>query len=195
MPERRDYLSVCNDQGIPLPDFQATFCVRCVQPECSRSRAGGLFETRVTTWEERLFKNPPRMPKDDPLYAMITAKRFIEIDTGRIPEVNGRLEWVDPRGLEEPKEPSAKPRPVRKPKPPDSTPRVEESTPRVGPPEARRAPLNSDFEQGALLIDPRVTAPVSRKPVDPWGGVATAPAASVKPDVPVVKAGAVIKFK
>src|ERR1051325_467081 len=148
MSDRRDFLSVCNDQGVPLPDFQAWFCVRCVQPECSRSRAGGLFETRVATWEDRLFKNPPRMPKDDPLYSTIAARRFIDIDPTRIPEVNGRLDWVDPRGLEEPKEPSPKPRAARKPKPSEPALRADEApAPPAQRVEARRATLNSAFEQ------------------------------------------------
>src|SRR5690606_19815310 len=114
--ERRDYLPVCNDKGVPLPEFQATFCVRCVQPECSRSRAGGLFESRVASWEDRLFKNPPRMSKSDPLHAAIAAKRFIEIDVGRVPEVGGRSDWIDPRSLEEPKTPTRRPRKAKAPK-------------------------------------------------------------------------------
>src|SRR5262245_35854302 len=112
MPERRDYLSVCNDQGVPLPDFQATFCVRCVRRECTRSRGDGLFETRVATWEERLFTNPARMEKGDPLYSALAAKRFVEVPVGRIPEINGRSEWLDPRALDEPA-PVARPRPAR----------------------------------------------------------------------------------
>jgi hypothetical protein len=192
MVERRDYLPVCNDQGTPLPDFQAMFCVRCVQPECSRSRAGGLFETRIATWEERLFKNPPRMSKDDPLYSAISAKRFIELDVARIAEADGRSAWVDPRGLEEPEEPAPKPRPVKRPTP---VARVEETLPAAARPEARRTPLNTPFIQGALLIDPGSPVPTAKKPVDRWGALPSAPVAPSDDDTPRVKAGATIKFK
>jgi hypothetical protein len=191
MPDRRDYLAVCNDQGIPLKDFQTTFCVRCVQPECSRSRAGGLFETRVQTWEERMFANPPTMPKDDPLYGILAAKRFIEIDTGKIPNVRGPSEWMDPRALtEEPESTTVKPRPATRAPRPAPTP---ESSPQPGGrPGPLQAPLNTAFAQGTMLEGaPAAAAP---KP-DRWASTPVpAPAASETSGVPVVKVGAKIKF-
>jgi hypothetical protein len=191
MPERRDYLSVCNDQGVPLADFQATFCVRCVQPECSRSRAGGLFETRVATWEERLFKDPPRMSKDDALYAILAAKRFVEVDTGRTPEVHGSAEWLDPRTLVERPEPESRPRIVRAPRASTPSERAEESNPplRAQQPTEWRAPLNTPFAQGTMLAG---APPVPPKP-DRWA-VATPPPAEESSPPTVVKAGAKIKF-
>ena len=192
MRERRDFLPVCNDQGTPLVDFQAMFCVRCVQPECSRSRAGGLFEERVSTWQERLFRNPPRMSKDDPLYAAISAKRFLEIGTGRVPEVGGNSEWVDPRALEQPAPEAARPRAAKQPK----APQVEipsEATPSAS--RTPREPLNSSFSQGTMLGDGAVPPP--RKPADPWAAPvpAAAPASPPeRPAVPVVKPGATIRF-
>src|SRR5262245_46744848 len=158
MTERRDYLPVCNDLGVRLPDFQAMFCVRCVQRECTRSRGDGLFETRVATWQDRLFRNPARMDKSDPLYPTLAAKRFVEIDTSRIPEINGRSEWVDPRALEEP--PVAKPRPAKAgravpPAPPtDAGPEVENPSPPaepVTPRQPRGEPLNTPFERPVML--------------------------------------------
>jgi hypothetical protein len=193
MAERRDYLPVCNDNGVPLPDFQAMFCVRCVQPECSRSRSGGLFETRVASWEDRLFKDPPRMEKSDPLYAALTAKRFIEIDVGRVPEVGGRSDWVDPRALDEPKTPTRKPRKAKSTKAAELPKELE--TPKEPPParversSAARAPRNTEFRQGTLLGEPGKTA----TPVDPWA--APPPAAPSTPPVPLVQVGAKIRFK
>jgi hypothetical protein len=101
MTEKRDWLGECNDKGVPLEDFQLQFCARCLQPECTRSLHGkSQFEARVTEWEDRLFKHVPRMDEGDPRYAMISAQKFLDIDTSRPPEVGGS--WVDPRDLEQP---------------------------------------------------------------------------------------------
>lgn len=201
MAERRDFLSVCNDQGVPLPDFQATFCVRCVQPECSRSKAGGLFESRVATWQDRLFVNPPRMPADDPLYASISAKKFRDMEVGRTPEVgrglSGASVWVDPLALDEaPREPKPLPRPASRnsvPSTVDAEAAAEvslQTTPE--PPRAKpELPTNSPFAQGTMIGG--AAAP---KPTDPW---ALAPPLESSPSsgaaAPVVSAGAKIRFR
>lgn len=193
MSERRDYLPVCNDQGVPLPDFQATFCVRCVQPECSRSRAGGLFETRVSTWKERLFENPPIMPKEDPLFSSLAAKRFIEIDMGRVAEIHGPSEWVDPRKLEESASPASKPRAAPPPKVPIEGLPLEPGA----SPSQRSAPrvlLNTDFKQGSVLRDEAV-APVEAKPVDRWSAPPAPRVEALDTGIPVVKTGAKFTFK
>jgi len=188
MPDRRDFLSVCNDQGIPLTDFQTTFCVRCVQPECSRSRAGGLFETRVATWQERLL-SPPRMAKDDPLYVALAAKRFIEIDTGPIPEVRGPAEWLDPRAIpDQLPAPVERPRPAKPPPNPPAQPSAPGEAPRAG---VSRAPLNTPFVQGRMLDGAPAAAPKpDRWAVDP----ATPATPSEAAGAPIVKVGAKIKF-
>jgi hypothetical protein len=49
----------------------------------------------VNTWEERLFKNPPKMSPDDSRYRLLAAQRFITIDPGRTPELHSS-NWVDP---------------------------------------------------------------------------------------------------
>lgn len=189
MPERRDFLAVCNDQGVPLEDFQATFCVRCVQPQCSRSRAGGLFETRVATWEERLFRAPPRMPKDDPLYGRIAAQRFIEIERGTVPEVKGPSEWLDPRAVAEEPVPAVGPRPVKGPPPAVASVPSEPAAPRP----VMTAPLNTPFAQGAMLEGAPPEAP---RPVDAWApAVDTIETTPDLPAAPIVKAGAKIKFR
>jgi hypothetical protein len=167
MTERRDFLSVCNDQGVPLPDFQATFCVRCVQPECSRSKAGGLFESRVATWQERLFVNPPRMAKDDPLYAVISAKKFRDIDVGGAAPSIGRAtpssSWVDPLASEEPTTPP-KPRSAPRRPAPVVESEPEKSVESVPTPQSKPSlPVNTPFSQGTMIGG---AAP--SKPVDPW---------------------------
>ena len=93
-------LAECNDKGMPFESFQTEWCARCLTLECTRSIAGkSKFDVRVSTWEETLFLNPPRMPIEDPRYPTISAQKFVTIDVGRTPEVQG---WVDPRELEEP---------------------------------------------------------------------------------------------
>lgn len=198
MSDRRDYLPVCNDHGVPLPEFQAEFCVRCVQPECSRSKAGGLFDSRVATWRERLFVNPPRMSKDDPLYPVIAGKMFREIEVGRrIPEIGvglGTSAWVDPLTIDEPK---PEPRPA---------PRAAAPAPVTAPPSADGAiapvaavvdrtrpktPVNTPFVQGTMIGAAAPPKPV----VDPWGA---GPAAESRPkagDGKVVSPGAKIRFR
>jgi len=94
---RLDYLGECNDQGVPLEDFRLAFCVRCFQKDCTRSQFGtSKFEARVNSWEERLF-SPPQLPKNDPRYSTITAKRFLTLPAGPIPNVR---EWIDPQTLD-----------------------------------------------------------------------------------------------
>ncbi len=198
MSDRRDYLPVCNDHGVPLPDFQAAFCVRCMQRECSRSRAGGLFETRVATWQERLFINPPRMPENDPLFSTIAAKMFKDIDVGRIPEVGGGAggsAWVDPLTPEASRRES------------DPTPRAARAAPVTAPPVAHatdvtsgpppapqskpRAPLNTPFVQGTMIGG----AAPSKSAVDPWAARAAAETAPQAASSKVVSPGAKIRFR
>lgn len=199
MTERRDYLPVCNDHGVPLPDFQATFCIRCVQPECSRSQQGGLFETRVATWEERLFKSPPRMPREDPLYTTIAAKRFVEIDPGRIPEISGgKSEWMDPLAVTDAEPAARKPRPAPARRGADVEATVSEAEPQAEPsrlePLPMRPLLNTPFAQGAMIGGAPAPAPSTAKPVDPWASVMPPASGPVLEAVPVVKTGARIKI-
>lgn len=197
MSDRRDYLAVCNNLGVPLPEFQETFCVRCVQPQCSRSKAGGLFDTRVATWRDRLFVNPPRMSEEDPRYAGISTKMFREIDVGgRVPEVGralGGSAWVDPLALDGSRsEPKLSPR-AAAPAPVTAAPTVEAaSSPTAAPVERRgpRAPVNTPFVQGTMI-----GAAVSPKPVaDPWGPALVEPAPPT-PSGKVISPGARIRFR
>jgi hypothetical protein len=197
MTDRRDYLAICNDQGVPLPDFQATFCVRCVQPECSRSKAGGLFDARVRTWQERLFVNPPKMSKDDPLYSVIAAKKFRDIDSGgRVPEVGrgmGSSIWVDPLAVDAPGD-EMKPLPRAAPPPPPTVAPPEEAPSDPVPPRRSRPnlPLNTRFRQGAMVGG----AASPKAVIDPWAaGEASQGTAAPGAKSPVVSPGAKIRFR
>lgn len=101
MGTKLDYLKECNDQSIPLDDFKMAFCDRCFQKECSRSQFGtSRFEQRVGRWQERMFQ-PPALPKNDPRYPAIIAKKFLNLATGPTPSIQAK-EWVDPKTLEQP---------------------------------------------------------------------------------------------
>lgn len=93
-----DFFRECNTHGVSEDDFRQAFCVRCVQPECARSSVNQTkFEERVTTWEERLFTNVPRMDPNDPLYQKIAGQKFIEISpSDGVGPVTPTSEWVDP---------------------------------------------------------------------------------------------------
>jgi len=102
--KRRDLLAECIQPGTAVDTLAREWCARCANPECVRSFVGQLkFDQRVQDWEEKLFKNPPRLAADDPRFNRIVAQKFITIDTTRTPEI--RSDWVDPRDLKEP-EPS-----------------------------------------------------------------------------------------
>ncbi len=96
---RRDLFGECNVDGAPIDVFSAECCVRCINPECTRSAHGGKFELRVSKWQDRLF-NPPQMRPDDPRYGVIAGQQFVAVEAGPIPEVRGSSGWVDPLAKE-----------------------------------------------------------------------------------------------
>lgn len=111
---KSDQLGVCNDQGVPLEDFQLQFCDRCLFEECSRSKHGtSKFEHRIGTWHDRLFDNVPQLSPDDPRFEGIQAKRFREFNPRGPYEV--RSSWADPRDLTESSEPEPAPEPAEVP--------------------------------------------------------------------------------
>lgn len=176
-----DQFHVCNNLNIPLPDFEAQFCKRCFNSECTRSLHGKTkFDIRTATWEDRLFKNPDRMDQSDPRFPAISAQRFLEIPTGAPLEI-GRSAWVDPRNIEPEPEPP-RPRPLRvlpvvtappepaptpapepvleaRPEPISEPAPVDEPVvqPQIKPAEPTkrtqvpRGPLQTPFEQGTML--------------------------------------------
>lgn len=191
--KQQNFLAVCNDKGVPLQDFREAFCGRCLQPECELSLAGrSKFEARVATWEERLFTSPARMPKTDPLYSQIVAKKFIEIPTGPVPEIRGPSEWIDPREVPPPSTQElprpAPPPPVKKSEP------VEVSAPSEKPLPARRAsqPLQTPFQQGTSLPGAPEIRP-SPPSSDPWS-VPTPNATDSTAGIKIVGPGAKIRF-
>lgn len=94
------------------PELMAAACSRCLQQECSRSLYGkSKFEHRISTWRGRLFETVPRMDEADPRFVVLSSKKFLEIDRGRVPEItSGSGSWIDPRDLDVPEEsPQASP--------------------------------------------------------------------------------------
>lgn len=194
-----DYLRECNTFQIALEDFQRQFCDRCRQKECSRSQFGkSRFDQRVQTWEERLFKNPPKMDMSDPRFQEIAAKRFMEISPDRfgpVPEIGSRSAWVDPQAVEPCASVSAPPPPSDPtPPPPEPEPAVQ-AQPEASTRTASSVPpalglVNTPFKQGVMLggrpVPERSPAPV----YDPWA----APQPSQTAGVQIVKPGAKVKL-
>lgn len=204
MAERRDYLAECNSEGVAIPDFEAAFCARCLQPECQRSRFGqSRFEKRTSNWKTRLFEAVPRMDDSDPRIIQLRTKRFIEVPTGRIPEVGSG--WRDPRDLVDEPLPIATPpvssvppravaeepeeAPVSEP-PPAMAPPIPAPSP-ISPPAVSEAPLatrplNTPRQQGQMLGG---RAPVAPKTQDAWAVTPTE-----TKGLPVVRPGTRIKM-
>lgn len=118
------------------------------------------------------------MTRDDPRYAVIAAKHFMEVDVARS---SARGEWLDTQAVVEPVA-AAKPKRAKAAGAKSPGPTEPASPPRVGA-------LNTPFQQGTMLEGP--TQAPAAKPVDPW-------AAPVKATPPaplnLVKPGARIKF-
>lgn len=195
MSNRRDYLAECNDQGVSVQDFQAAFCTRCSQPECTRSQYGkSKFDQRTMTWEDRLFLSVPQMSKDDPRYLPIVGQDFRTIDTGRttVAFPNAPPQWNDPRDL--PKNPP--PPPVTEASPEPIMPETSGGAKAPGAPPhpvgVRNLPrhllLMNTPSQPAMLPG----APELQAPADSWAG--PVPKEEPPPPAPVVKKGARIKF-
>jgi hypothetical protein len=215
MPDnsKEDYLSYCNNQGVALEDFKAAFCSRCFNPTCSRSLAGqSLFEERIHTWHERLFKNPQSLPKEDPRYALISAVNFQEVPVGPIPIIGQQAAlstWLDPRDLSAaPEPPKPQPQKVSSPRvqapepaetqglelipsePPEAPQKSTEpqAQPAVGAP--RQAPLQTPFQQGVMIGN--ASAPQASPPNDPWA--ASPPQEETTTPVKVIQPGGKIRF-
>lgn len=153
MGTKLDYLKECNDQSIPLDDFKMAFCDRCFQKECSRSQFGtSRFEQRVGRWQERMFQ-PPALPKNDPRYPAIIAKKFLNLATGPTPSIQAK-EWVDPKTLEQPVIQTV-PELVKTPDPPPVEV-IREPPPVVPPLEAKAKPVP---EPKIEVPEPKIEAP------------------------------------
>jgi hypothetical protein len=144
--------------------FTAECCSRCVNPQCTRSNfANSKFESRVLTWEERLFTKVPRMDPSDERFAKIAGQRFLLIDpAGSTPAASQG--WVDPRNLESPRiqvPVRRAPQPAPKPEPPAPEAEAEVVEPVEAPQEElslKRAPadaslavVNTPVNQGQMI--------------------------------------------
>jgi hypothetical protein len=180
--DKRDYLGECNDQKVPLEDFQAAFCSRCLQVECHRSRAGNSkFEQRTGTWVERLFTETPRLNPEDPRYPALSSQNFINIDVGRTPEV--RSNWVDPLTVQEVEPVPA----VSVEIPPKIEPSPQQEPAPKSPGQIPRHMIlaNAPDQSGKML--PGAPPPTTQPVRDAW-------ATPEKPEGTVVRRGATIKL-
>lgn len=182
MPDKRDWLHLCNEFGVSTEDFRMQHCSRCLQQECTRSLHGkARFDERVATWEQRLFDEVPRMDEADPRFKILRSKKFVEIDPGPAPEI-GRGAWLDPRDLTDsvalvdaPETPK-----VLEPEPP------EPEAPKITP--VRASPINTPNQPGQMIGGKN--RPVLAPKADPWAPKKEAPPSKD----PVVKPGARIRF-
>jgi len=214
---RLDYLRECNDQQVPVEDFRLAFCVRCVQPECTRSAHGTTkFDQRVATWEERLFSKVPRMDPTDPRIREIQAKQF-KMFNPPVQAIGTPSAWLDPRDLAEPDPvpqdsepppaveeeepiPETEPAPVPIPEEPLKVPESPEPAPQ--PVAASTKPMvkatttklspdllqmNTPKQSGRMLPGKPATAPK-----DPWA--APEPPRKTEQGVVVVKRGATVRL-
>ena len=93
---RRDLYGECNTEGAPVDQFTAECCMRCINPDCTRSSYGkSHFDLRVNSWYERLFSDVPTMDQGDPRFTTLASKRFLPI----VPSIEVNSSWVDPRDL------------------------------------------------------------------------------------------------
>lgn len=199
MSNRRDFLKECHSQvakqvkeSLPLDAFSVAYCARCLQPECTRSTHGStIFDKRVTTWQDRLFLNVPRMDQDDPRFDSISHKEFSPIQESLV--VRGWGDASDP----EPKDefvPESLNEPVIEEILVDSEPSPVYFQPTSTPNSISRDTLLMNtpvsIEQylpGAPRPSDTLTKP--KKNIDSWG----APEQSTPSEV-VVKAGATVRF-
>lgn len=91
---KNDYLKECMSdivsvikKPVPINDFNNEFCKYCSNKECSRAGIlTSLFHTRVNSWQQRFFIDPPRATDQDPKFESIRAKWFKpEIINSNIP--------------------------------------------------------------------------------------------------------------
>jgi hypothetical protein len=196
---RRDFLRDCHSQVskqvkelLPFDAFGAAYCSRCLQPECTRSTHGStLFDKRVTTWQDRLFLNVPRMDQGDPRFESIAHKEFVPAQETLV--VRG---WDDGVAHEEPKEfvPEFLEEPV-----------VEEVPTNDEPPPVYFKPVSdtSSISRDTLLMNTPVSREqylpgasrtsvshsIPKKTIDSWGA-----SEQSTPSEVIVKAGATVRF-
>lgn len=198
--DKRDWLSYCNETKVPFQDFIAGFCVRCFQPECTRSTHGkSRFEDRALNWENRLFNQVSKLDPSDERFKEIASKRFLPIAPS---QASAPSAWMDPRDIEPSKEilipapapailvPEPAPPVVLAPTPPPPVVVPAQEVPRAPAPAAPPAePVlrNTPAQQRQMIGGGDAKAP---QPVlDPWQ-----PKQPLRPDDNLVQPGARIKL-
>jgi len=194
MSNRKDFLAECNEHGVPVPDFQAAFCSRCMQPECTRSQHGkSKFDRRTLTWEDRLFLGVPKLSESDPRYLPILNADFRTISEGPTKVSIHNPSWNDPRDIPKNSAEIAKV--------PLGTVSIESQPPLEENPEKSLAPtlpsVVKDLPKHLLLLNapaqPSMLPGALQQPQpDPWAG--PVPKGEPLPSAPIVKKGAKIKF-
>jgi len=203
-----DHLRLCNEHGIPFQDFEASFCQRCVQPECTRSQHGKTkFEARVGAWEERLFLKVLKMDPKDERFPTISGQKFLSIGGGSgrsggsgggsSGSPAGGSAWIDPKDLEPTKTISI-PAPVVEEPPPPPTASVE--APKAMEPQ----PSGAAPEAPLRTVSPQVLSNTPNRPKQMIGGAEQKPSSPVldpwqpkqplKPGEQLVKPGARVKL-
>jgi hypothetical protein len=181
MKRQLDLYAECNLGQAPEHMFKEQCCVKCVNPECSRSMYGrNHFDERVSNWRERLFTDVPRMVPDDPRYGKIAGQKFLLIDPAGS---TGSSDWVDPRDLERKPQIQVPVQVISTPEPTSpSEPAPEPTTSGHAPPHATA--LNTQVQRGQMLPHKKQDAPAK------WDG----PIHPAQPPAQVVKSGAKIKL-
>jgi hypothetical protein len=197
MPSRRDYLKECHSQivkqvkeNLPLEDFGSAYCVRCLQPECSRSTHGVTkFDQRVATWQKRLFLKVPRMDKSDPRFGEIASKEFHPVQEALIVQGWG----VPEESISKREILSEPPQEITVDELPDSEPIAQNPYFQSSNASTSRETLllNTSVEKEQYLpgAQPPTKSDTTKKRIDSWG----APEQSTPSEV-VVTAGATVRF-
>jgi hypothetical protein len=101
------------------------------------------------------------MAETDPRFKLISAQKFIQIDTSRVPEVRS---WVDPRDLAEPKA-----EPLPEPVSPEPAPVAVVEEPKAPPPPTSANPVkNTPNRRGQMIGDKKVDGGGPKPVLDPW---------------------------
>lgn len=197
----QDFLNLCNSMNVPLEDFKGQFCNRCLNTECVRSIVGKSgFDQRVATWQQRLFTEVPQLGPEDPRFVQISAKKFLGVEAGPIPEIGAtpvKSAWIDPRNLDEASERVQKV---------EASPPVLETVQEPVVAEAPKAesvvsrpepktttpliPMNTPHRPKQMLANAPSSALKTPSPVDPWATPTNPETAGVK----VIQPGARIRF-
>jgi hypothetical protein len=179
---KRNLLDECNDQRIPPRDFEATFCKRCRNRDCSLAGwASSSFEERVNTQVDRLLVSPyqarPEDTRFDPLRALLFKEIPADVALARLADP-----WAGPKvHLASPPTSVATNQVVE-----DAVSRLAETTgrkppepvpPAVEPPPPAPSPspvpdpptgINTEFPDEGVMIGGGPVPPLHRPEADPW---------------------------